>query len=598
MSSARMGRALAAMSAAVLRAGRVTTRATRGIRHIWLSQTARPRHGSETAARTAPATAVRRVTLTLKATPIPGTAAGKMSAYAFVINITNPALFNREVSISSPGNGTATVRVPAGRYWISGVIGDNTNPNGDRAAWAGRPEVTVRKNTTVMLDGAAAVPVTGSVTGHRTVMTSAGFHVVRRFAGKIFGGLAGGDVFAFGPDVAHDLFAQPTGTARTGTFRVYTDFQLSSPAGAARPYVYDLYHPAGNRVPRSLAYTATPAEQATFARFHERFHAVDGSTAPIADIRYGLTPASFATGNSFVFLSVEDASTVGGGSTLTEYLSTGLGIRWDEEVAPNLTDPNLANEWVIERAGFTRYAPGSRHTVDWVTQPFRPGPYASTRFSASGCNPPPTTRSGGTIQVGLVDLQDLPNGFDCLGGVSPAPEWLQATSRTMRLYSGGHLIGSKHASVADFPVPAAPATYKLVYTDNTSRALPVSTRTQTAWTFRSAAPAGSKPALIPLLLVYYALPLGLDNHPDGSTAVFTVARVVGTIRARVTRFRLWTSLNNGHTWQAAPVRALGRGRFAATLPHAAPGQAVSLRVQAADAGGSGIEQTIMTAYHG
>jgi hypothetical protein len=66
----------------------------------------------------------------------------------------------------------------------------------------------------------------------------------------------------------------------------------------------------------------------------------------------------------------------------------------------------------------------------------------------------------------------------------------------------------------------------------------------------------------------------------------------------VTGFRLWTSLDNGHTWRAAPVRALGGGRFAATLPHAAPGQAVSLRVQATDAGGSGIEQTIMTAYHG
>jgi hypothetical protein len=33
------------------------------------------------------------------------------------------------------------------------------------------------------------------------------------------------------------------------------------------------------------------------------------------------------------------------------------------------------------------------------------------------------------------------------------------------------------------------------------------------------------------------------------------------------------------------------------LPRAAPGQAVSLRVQAADSGGSAIHQTIITAYH-
>ena len=168
----------------------------------------------------------------------------------------------------------------------------------------------------------------------------------------------------------------------------------------------------------------------------------------------------------------------------------------------------------------------------------------------------------------------------------------------MRLYRESKLIASKHTSSADFTVPGGPATYKLVYTDNTSRALPVSTRTQTTWTFRSAAPAGNNAVRIPLLLVDYTLPLGLDSHPDGGTAKFAVARVAGTPRARVTAFRLWTSLDDGHTWQASAVRALGSGRFAATLPPVALGKAVSLRVQATDAGGSGVEQTIMTAYHG
>jgi hypothetical protein len=66
----------------------------------------------------------------------------------------------------------------------------------------------------------------------------------------------------------------------------------------------------------------------------------------------------------------------------------------------------------------------------------------------------------------------------------------------------------------------------------------------------------------------------------------------------VTGFSLWTSLDNGKTWQAARVHRLGGSRFAATLPQAASGQAVALRVQATDAGGSGIDQTIMTAYAG
>lgn len=581
----RMGQALAAMATAVLRAGRVTSLATRGIGHIWLARTAGAGFGGESRA------AARTVTLTLRATPIPGTAHGQMSAYAFVVNIGNPNLFDSEVTINATGR--ATVRVPAGRYWISGVIDDYTNPDQPRAAWAGQPELTVSKNTTVKLDGAATVPVTGSVAGHRTVMTSVGFHVERRFAGGIFGGLAGGDVFASGPDVSHDLFAQPTGTVRTGTFHVYTDFQLSSPAGTSHRYFYDLYHVVGNGVPRSLAYTASPAEQATFARFHERFYALDGNKTPVFEARYGLTPLGLATG----YFAVDDAAMVAGGSTLTEYLSTGPGIRWNEEVGPSLTGKNLANLWAIELPGYTRYAPGSQHTAEWVRQPFRPGPYSGTTPTFEGCPPHPTVRLPGDIHVELIDLQDLPDGYDCLR-LPPNPEWLAATSRTMRLYRGSKLIGTEHSWLADFSVPAALATYRLVYTDDTARALPVSTQTQTTWTFRSAAPASSSAVRIPLLLVFYALPLSLDNHPDGSTAVFTVARVAGTTRARVTRFRLWTSLDNGHTWHAAPVRALGGGRFSATLPHAAKGQAVSLRVQAADAGSSGIEQTIITAYHG
>ena len=168
----------------------------------------------------------------------------------------------------------------------------------------------------------------------------------------------------------------------------------------------------------------------------------------------------------------------------------------------------------------------------------------------------------------------------------------------MRLYAGTRLIGTSHGSVADFPIPAWPARFRLTYADSTAKLLPFSTRTNTTWTFNSAAPAGLGLMRIPLLLVRYALPLGLLNRQDGTTAMLTVARVAGTPRATVTGLRLWTSADGGRTWQLAPVRALGGGRFAATLPNVAAGKAVSLRVQAADAGGSAVEQTIIAAYRG
>lgn len=586
----RMGRALDAMARAVLRPGRVTPSAVLGIRHIWLAQTAGKRYGAETGAPLAGATTAPTVTLTLNATPISGTAAGEMSAFAFVVNIENPALFDNEVAIGS--DGSATVQVPAGSYWISGNIGDFTNPNAPRTAWAGTPEVAVSQNTTVALDGASTVPITASVTGHPTVMTSAGFHIDRVIAGETFGGLLGGDIYAFGSSgssVAGDLLAQPTGTASTGTFDVAADFQLSSPSGTTQPYVYDLYHPLGNHVPQSLAYTASAADQAAFARFNEQFYAVDGNTTSVGETRYGLTQVGAATGG----LTVEDTNTAPGGSTLTEYLSASPAIRWSDEASPPITGAP-GGLWVIEVPGFIAYSPGSQHTVEWARQPFRPGPYSHTVQSLSGCSPLASVRFPGAIDVQLTDLQDLPDGFDCLSLVG----WPEPTSRTMQLYRGSKLIATKHASVANFLVPEAPATYRLVYTDNTSAAVPVSTQTQTTWTFRSAAPPGGNVVRIPLLLVNYSLPLNLDNQPDGSTAVFTVARVAGTRPAPVTGFSLWTSLDNGKTWQAARVHRLGGGRFAGTLPQAASGQAVALRVQATDAGGSGIDQTIMTAYVG
>jgi hypothetical protein len=126
-----------------------------------------------------------------------------------------------------------------------------------------------------------------------------------------------------------------------------------------------------------------------------------------------------------------------------------------------------------------------------------------------------------------------------------------------------------------------------------STALEVSTRTSTTWTFRSR-PVEER---LPLLLVAYRLPLNLLNQPAGDTATFRVSRVAGAATAKATGLKLWTSLDDGATWRPAAVTGSG-GTYSAKLPHAGPGQAVSLRVQASDDGGSAIDQTIIRAYFG
>ncbi|HZP54701.1 MAG TPA: hypothetical protein VFB40_26215, partial [Actinocrinis sp.] len=199
--------------------------------------------------------------------------------------------------------------------------------------------------------------------------------------------------------------------------------------------------------------------------------------------------------------------------------------------------------WVTEIPGFTHYAPGSKRAAEWAKQVFRPGPYSGTELSESACAPQPSTRAAGNIHVELVDLQNLADGYDCLG-------LFGATTEAMRLYHGADLLGTAASSVADFAVPAGPGTYRLVYDESTA-AIPVSTQTSTTWTFHSSAPVGPKLRRIPLLTIDYDLPLGLDDHPDGDTAILTASRVAGSGSAPVKELRLWTSTDGGATWISA-----------------------------------------------
>lgn len=100
----------------------------------------------------------------------------------------------------------------------------------------------------------------------------------------------------------------------------------------------------------------------------------------------------------------------------------------------------------------------------------------------------------------------------------------------------------------------------------------------------------------PARLVDYDLNLDLRNQPSGEPAVFTVARMAGSGEAEVTGLRFWTSVDDGETWQDVRVRPLGGGRFGAPLPVPVKGQAVSLRVTAKDAGGSGVDQRVIRAH--
>ncbi|GLY88531.1 S8 family serine peptidase [Actinoallomurus iriomotensis] len=501
-------------------------------------------------------------TLTLKATALPDTPDGALGGYVSVVDLDDPTLFAGDAEIGA--DGTAALTVPDGHYMVFGTVDDT---KGDRSAFVGDAELTVTDDTTLPLDASRAQPVKVSAPGMEPDPAAVQGIAVERGLGDAvwFTGL-----YAF--DGSPRVYTTPIAGVRTGTLHAYVAARLTDGGKT----VDDVLHDLGTSVPGAVDYRVDPA---SMARVDQRFGAVEGNAKdPVGEKRYGVSPGGF--------LINEASSDVPAGSTRTDYVTAESGVGWLDEAFP----PDLgAASWVTQLP-IRRFAPGSTHTEAWGRQPFRPGPYSATEPTASFCAPNATTRSRGNIHVELVDLQDFTDGIDCL---TDDPDWDAVSSRTMTLYANGSRAGGVDSSHGDFSVPATAGTYRLDYRVDASKVLPISTKTTTEWTFRSR----PDEARVPLLLVDYALPLDLFNHPDGDRATFTVSRVAGATPAKATGLKLWTSLDDGATWRPAPVTGTG-GKYSAPLPHAGKGQAVSLRVRATDAGGGAIDQTILRAYFG
>jgi hypothetical protein len=66
----------------------------------------------------------------------------------------------------------------------------------------------------------------------------------------------------------------------------------------------------------------------------------------------------------------------------------------------------------------------------------------------------------------------------------------------------------------------------------------------------------------------------------------------------VRSLRVWTSTDGGTTWRRASTERDGNRTWDVTLPRVSDGTSVSLKVDARDADGNRIEQTLVNAYTG
>lgn len=502
-----------------------------------------------------------------------------------VVNLADPRLYNTFHNLT-PGE-PVTVTVPAGRYSVAGYqIEDDYATGGYRTSIIGDPDLTVDGDTTLVADLSGATPVRATVDGVPTEATQVGVTYEQLAPNGRW--ISDSFAFAWG-EAARDwgVYAVPMAEPGIGEFDAYVSFSLRTPGDGPTPFVYDVVRALPDGIPADPSYRVTAAEQARLVQINHQFHRLDhidpttGELSTTGHKRYGLS----ARGGFVLEEWTDDVS-----GDRVDHLSPEFA--WIDEAFYH----GVIDYGVVTQEAHRRYPPGSRQAKVWVRQPLRPDWYDDPGNSTSGCTPQPISRTRGNLRVQLVEFADEHQRFDCLSGSWPGDPWLEQVKRKLTLHRNGKLVGEREASAADFMIPAEAGTYRLAYDQDTSALLPVSTRVSTAWTFRSAAPAGTGTARLPLLSVDYALPLDGENRPTGGAATFAVRQAHGVAAQAITSFRLWTSLDDGVTWRQVAVRPGPGGGFAADLPRPAAGQAVSLKVTATGSAGSAIEQTIIRAY--
>jgi hypothetical protein len=176
---------------------------------------------------------------------------------------------------------------------------------------------------------------------------------------------------------------------------------------------------------------------------------------------------------------------------------------------------------------------------------------------------------------------------------------LATKASRIALYRDGRLVADRDNLFSNTFTgqPAQEATYRAeVDLRLDDSVLPLSSRTSTAWTFKSAHVTDTQP--LPLMLA------GISPNVDGQNTAkagnlivlpVRIQRNPGSAAAKVTEVTVESSFDDGVTWRDVPVFPGDEIWYGLETNSAAPGFA-SLRVTATDDAGNKVEQTIVHAY--
>ncbi|HEX6335740.1 MAG TPA: S8 family serine peptidase [Jiangellaceae bacterium] len=492
-------------------------------------------------------------TLTIEGIDKAGNPAGGPGSRVDVVDTRDLNTFSGSANFFNSG-GTVTIEVPHGTYRVAAMFQDSLA--GQELSLVTVPDLAVTEDMTLVLDARTANEVTVEtphqeagrlpnadvMIGYR-METAAGQSLSRVFTGNATAGL-------------YIAAAEPPAL---GSLDVFTRQLLGTGDSTV---LYDLVLMESDGIPEDLHYVVAGDELAAVTNgyhsdlphqvvFSTRFLELPGWNGPDLGISHSFN------------VPVER----------TDYYVGGVGAHRHRV---NLNGANLPTLFTASRS----YTAGEQRSRSWFARPMAPG----LREAA--------VRRGDTLHV----------------SVSP---WIDAGGNALEEREGptGYSFFQDGALVASgtgpdsLPLSSDPAEYRLELSAGTDRSWwQTSTAATTAWTWRSARPAGAGSQIAPLLEVDYDIELDLTNtvlvpEDRGGPPVIGVDlhHRPGAGGGPIAGARLWTSYDDGATWRERPGKSLGDGHYEFVLDSRDGGFA-SLKVEGWDADGNRVEQEIIDAF--
>ncbi|SCL61181.1 Serine protease, subtilisin family [Micromonospora citrea] len=462
-------------------------------------------------------------------------------------------------------DGTATVRIPAGRYLMDSFFFGQDGDGEAELTLLTQPMLAVTGPKTITLD--ARLGKASAVTVPRPDATQV--HAEIEYTQETSQGLLQGGVAIFGGDFSRLHTAQVGDTAPADGFvsELEGTWAEVGPDGstANSPYTYSTAHYVEGRMLSGVRRTVSPGDLAAVSTRH--LSAEEGTYGYwyATSRRPGQERVSGATGIRYALPA-----------GVTHYYTTEGGVQWRSAIAEHTSadEPmgTLSQPYV-------HHAPGT-HRRTWNQAVFGP---ALVKPVHGGLNTWfGVVRDGDTISV------DLPMHSDAAGNVR-----FGGDSGGTVLHRNGVKVGeSDRGGKGAFTVPAGEAAYRLETRAERGAPYTLSTRIDATWTFRSAHVDGW--SALPLWSVRYAPKLD-DRHTAPAGQPFgvpvTVAAQPGAQVGRIRTLTVEVSYDDGATWADAKIV-----NGAALVRHPAGSGFVSLRAAAGDGSGNTVKQTILRAY--